>query len=73
MADPYGQDSQGLPHTNFEEEVRRHTTNGYQVMVDDGSDADALRREALGLVNPQQEQEMLAKYVDRSEDELDFN
>lgn len=42
-------------------------------MVDDGSDADALRREALGLVNPQQEQEMLAKYVDRSEDELDFN
>lgn len=76
IPDPYGHDSHSLSHPNYEDEVRRHTTNGYQVMVDDGSDAEAaaaLRREALGLVNSQQEQEMLAKYVDRSEDDLDFN
>ncbi|KAL1968911.1 hypothetical protein VTN77DRAFT_1272 [Rasamsonia byssochlamydoides] len=78
MADPYEHQSHGLSHVPFDEELRGHAPNDYQVMVNDESDSDALRRETLGLVNPQlsetqHDQEMLSRYVDRSDDELDFN
>ncbi|KAJ9201871.1 hypothetical protein DTO164E3_3309 [Paecilomyces variotii] len=79
MSDPYGHVAQDLPHSNFEDEVRRHAGNDYQVMMNDESDTEAaaLRRETLGLVNAplseaQHEQEMLARYVERSEDDLEF-
>lgn len=78
MADPYEHQSHGLSHVQFDEELRGHAPNDYQVMVNDESDSDALRRDTLGLVNhqlseTQHDQEMLARYVDRSDDELDFN
>jgi hypothetical protein len=78
IADPYEHQSHGMPHVPFDEELRGHASTDYQVMVNDESDSDALRRDTLGLVNPQlseaqHEQEMLARYVDRSDDELDFN
>lgn len=81
MTDPYTHGSHSLPHSNFDDEVRQHTTaNDYQMMVDD-TDTDAgaaLRPEALGLVNTQtnelhDEQEILSKYpYGRPEDDLDF-
>ncbi|KAN0085403.1 hypothetical protein V8E54_001870 [Elaphomyces granulatus] len=80
--DPYGHDEHhhGLSHSSFVEDLRRSASD-YHVMVHDESDSEAaaaLRRSALGLENTQlsesqQEQEMLARYVDRSEDELEFN
>lgn len=69
--------SHGLPHAVFEDELRAHHHNEYQAMVTDDSEAEALQRDALNLVNTQltdsqHEQEMLSRYVDRSDDELDF-
>lgn len=80
IPDPYDHDTHGLQSSNFDVDVRQHATNDYQMMVDD-SDTEAgaaLHRETLGLVNPQanevqQEHEILAKYVTRSEDDLDFS
>ena len=82
MTDPYNHDPHDLPSANFDVDVRHHAAaaNDYQMMVDD-SDTEtgaALRREALGLVTSQaadvqQEHEILAKYVARSEDDLDFS
>ena len=81
ITDPY--QPHGLPSaTNFDVDVvRHHPVNDYHMMVDDSSDTEtgaALRREALGLVTSQaadvqQEHEILAKYVARSEDDLDFS
>ena len=81
ISDTYGHEHHGLPHSPFVEDLRRHSASDYHAMVHDESDSEAttaLRRSALGLVNAQlsesqQEHEMLARYVDRSEDELDFN
>lgn len=82
MTDPYTHVSHGMHDSNFDDEVRQHAANDYQMMVDDASDTEAgaaLRQEALRLANSQanevqQEQEILAKYdyVERSEDDLDF-
>ncbi|PCG98030.1 Acyl-CoA N-acyltransferase [Penicillium occitanis (nom. inval.)] len=76
MSTGYDQ-SHGLPHAVFEDELRAHHHNEYQSMVTDDSEAEALQRDALNLVNTQltdsqHEQEMLSRYVDRSDDELDF-
>lgn len=79
ISDPYGSQSHPLSHVNFEDELQHHAaSNDYQSMVNDESDSDPLRRETLGLSShslseSQQDREMLARYVDRSEDELDFN
>lgn len=74
---PYEHQTHELPHVAFEDELRAHGHNDYQAMVNDESDSEALQRDALGLVNTQltdsqHEQEMLSRYVDRSDDELDF-
>ena len=82
MVDPYSHGTHALHHSNFDDEVRQHTANDYQMMVDDTSEADAgttLRPDTLGLVNAQStelqvEQEILNKYQygTRPEDDLDF-
>ena len=82
MVDPYSHDAHALHHSNFDDEVRQHTANDYQIMVDDTTEADGgttLRPETLGLVNAQPhdlqvEQEILNKYPydARPEDDLDF-
>ncbi|KAH8697139.1 putative histone acetyltransferase Spt10 [Talaromyces proteolyticus] len=77
ITDPYEHQNHGLPHVEFDDELRAHGHSDYHAMVNDESDSDALQRDALGLVNAQltdsqHEQEILSRYVDRSEDELDF-
>ncbi|KAK5684599.1 Protein spt10, partial [Elasticomyces elasticus] len=82
MVDPYSHDAHALHHSNFDDEVRQHTANDYQIMVDDTTEADGgttLRPETLGLVNAQPhdlqvEPEILNKYPydTRPEDDLDF-
>ncbi|OKL58823.1 hypothetical protein UA08_05617 [Talaromyces atroroseus] len=76
IAAPYEQ-NHGLPHEVFEEELRAHGSSDYQAMVNDESDSEALQRDALNLVNTQlsdsqNEQEMLSRYVERSDDDIDF-
>ncbi|ODM23481.1 hypothetical protein SI65_01070 [Aspergillus cristatus] len=78
MADPYSHGSHILQHTNFDDEVRHHAANEYQMMVDD-PDGTGLRPETLGLVHPQANElqdahEILNKYAygGRPEDDLDF-
>jgi hypothetical protein len=79
MTDPYEHQNHGLAHVPFEEELRAHASSDYQTMVnDDESDSEALQRHSLALVNAQlsesqHEQEILSRYVDRSDDELEFN
>lgn len=75
---PEYQPPHGMPHVTFEDELRAHHHHDYQAMVHDESDeAEALQRETLNLVNTQltdshHDQEMLSRFVDRSDDELDF-
>lgn len=78
MADPYDHQHHELSHVPFEEELRSQAPSDYHAIVNDESDSEALRRDPLGLVNTQlgesqQEQEILSRYVDRSDDELEFN
>lgn len=76
MGDPYDHHASTVTHNPFEEELRHHgAPDGYQTMVHDESDPDALRREALGLVNSHlnqshHDQEIMSRYVHRSDDEF---
>lgn len=80
MADPYSHGSHILQHTNFDDEVRHHAANEYQMMVDDTDpNGTGLQPETLGLVHPnanelQDAHEILNKYAygGRPEDDLDF-
>lgn len=76
MADSYEHQNHALAHVSFGEELRTQPSD-YQAMVNDESDSEAMRRNSLDLVNTplsesQQEQEILSRYVDRSDDELEF-
>ncbi|OJJ47510.1 hypothetical protein ASPZODRAFT_131017 [Penicilliopsis zonata CBS 506.65] len=82
IADHYAE-VHGLQAANFGDPVHRNPGADYQMLMDDGPDPDSLRRESLALVHghvhshvhvheAHHEQEMLAKYVERSEDDLDF-
>lgn len=75
MGDPYDHHTSTVTHNPFEELRHHGAPNDYQTMVHDESDTDALRRDALGFVSSQlnqshHDQEIMSRYVHRSDDEF---